>query len=79
MMRDSRENPYQERFLTGRFLSCVVLCLLQEGQQRRKLLKDMVGTWGLEPQTSTVSTPIYSIPLTTYTTARDRPNPWKYV
>ena len=21
----------------------------------RKLLKDMVGTWGLEPQTSTVS------------------------
>jgi hypothetical protein len=55
MIRHSRENPYQERFLTGRSLSCVVLCLLQEGQQRRKLLKDMVGTWGLEPQTSTVS------------------------
>ena len=31
--------------------------------------------WGLEPQTSTVSKLIYSIPLTAYIT-RNRPNPW---
>jgi hypothetical protein len=45
----------------------------------RKLLKEMVGTWGLEPQTSTVSSPIYSVPSTTYTTAGSRLNPRNYV
>ena len=41
-------------------------------------LKDMVGTTGLEPATSTVSKLIYSVPLTTYITAGDYPKPWKY-
>jgi hypothetical protein len=40
---------------------------------------EMIGTRRLELLTSTVSKLIYSIPLTTYTTAGDRPNPWKYV
>jgi hypothetical protein len=48
-------------------------------QPKAKLWKGMVGTWGLEPQTSTVSKPIYSVPSTTYTAAGDRLNPRKHV
>ena len=34
---------------------CTFLCTAPFRQVHAKLLKDMVGTWGLEPQTSTVS------------------------
>jgi len=35
------------------------------GQRFETVEKEMVGTWGLEPQTSTVSNLIYLIPSTT--------------
>jgi hypothetical protein len=46
-----------------------------EGGLAPMCLKEMVGTGRLELPTSTVSKLIYSIPSTTYITARDRPNP----